>query len=116
MKKHLLALLTMIFALCLISTSVFAAEAPVFSDMPEKDYWSYNALTNAVDNDLLKGYEGKLLPKDSLTRAEMASILVRAYGGTEEADISAYTDVSPKDCLPNIRMGDAWEGGTCRGE
>ncbi|MEG1496946.1 MAG: S-layer homology domain-containing protein [Clostridiales bacterium] len=97
MKKHLLALLTMIFALCLISTSVFAAEAPVFSDMPEKDYWSYNALTNAVDNDLLKGYEGKLLPKDSLTRAEMASILVRAYGGTEEADISAYTDVSPKD-------------------
>ena len=62
-----------------------------FDDMP--DDWSTTALKHAVANGLLQGADNKLLPKDNLTRAQMATILVRALGATEKGDISAFTDV-----------------------
>ena len=65
--------------------------APVFSDMP--DNWARTALESAVENGLLTGYDGKIMPDSPLTRAQMATIIARAFGATEEADISGYTDV-----------------------
>lgn len=62
-----------------------------FDDMP--DDWSTAALQHAVANGLLNGTDNKLLPKEKLTRAQMATILVRALGATEKGDISAFTDV-----------------------
>jgi len=85
MKK--LLLLTLI--LCLAALSVSAVDFP---DMPED--WSAPALKAAVENGLIGGSDGGLLlPEDNLTRAEMATVMVRAFGGSDKADISAFTDV-----------------------
>lgn len=86
MKKILLFILALCFA-----ASVFTVSAATFEDMP--DDWSTTALQHAVANGLLQGTDNKLLPKDKLTRAQMATILVRALGATEKGDISSFTDV-----------------------
>ena len=74
---------------------VSVCSAEVFVDMP--DNWSTKALTNAVNNGLIGGSNGYIRPDDPMTRAEMATIIVRAFGATEEADISAFTDVNESD-------------------
>ena len=56
--------------------------------------WSTKALENAVKNGLLKGDNGKILPNANLTRAQMATIVNRAFGTTEKASLSSYTDVA----------------------
>ncbi len=89
MKKVIALILVCLFSL---STVGFAAE---FSDMP--DDWSTAALQNAVENGLLSGSDGKIYPSDNMTRAEMATIMVRACGATQDADISMFTDVKPDD-------------------
>lgn len=69
--------------------------AEVFIDMP--DNWATEALTNAVNNGLIGGSDGYIRPDDPMTRAEMATIMVRAFGATKEADISSFKDVAPSD-------------------
>ena len=107
-KKLLITLIAASF----IFTSVYAAD---FSDMPSADYWSYEALNSAVSDGLLNGSAGKIYPKNNLTRAEMATILVRAYKLTEKADISDYVDVAEtawyyeymqKACAKGLFRGD----------
>jgi len=99
MRKRILAI---VFALCMTLTLLPMTALAVtpesqseadFSDMPDEGSWSYAALSAAVENGLLKGSDGKLTPKGCLTRAQMAVIMARAFGATEQADISAYTDV-----------------------
>ncbi len=101
-----------LLALVIIFTTCFAT---TFSDMPEESYWSYEALNSAVTDGLLNGSDGKIYPKNNLTRAEMATILVRAYKLTEKADISEYTDVATdawyyeymqKACAKGLFKGD----------
>ena len=81
-------------AMLLSASGAFAAE---FIDMP--DNWTTSALENAAKNGLLYGEEAvdgsgmKINPDDNITRAQMAAIIVRAFGATETADISTYTDV-----------------------
>ena len=59
--------------------------------------WSKNALKFAVENGILAGDEkNNLRPKDNITRAEMAAVLVRLLGAKNKADISKYTDVSKR--------------------
>ncbi len=89
MKKIIALVLVLLFAL---SSVAMAAE---FKDMP--DDWSTAALTAAVENGLLGGSDGYIKPSDNMTRAEMATIMVRACGATKAADISGYTDLSPDD-------------------
>ena len=88
MKKVLSLLIcaVMLFSVC---------SAEVFVDMP--DNWATEALTNAVNNGLIGGSNGYIRPDDPMTRAEMATIMVRAFGATKEDDISAFTDVNPSD-------------------
>lgn len=69
--------------------------AATFTDMP--DNWSTAALQNAVDNGLIGGSDGLIRPNDPMTRAEMATIMVRAFGATKEADISSFKDVKKSD-------------------
>lgn len=83
MKKLLVLMLTVL--------AVMSVSAAGFPDMP--DDWSTEALTAAVENGLISGSDGYILPNDNLTRAEMATVMVRAFGGTEKADISGFTDV-----------------------
>lgn len=66
-----------------------------FEDMPNDR--STEALLNAINNGLLRGYNGKLLPNDNLTRAEMATIINRSFRSSIKADLGEFVDVSPKD-------------------
>ena len=121
LKKRLALLLVAVMITTLMPTIGFAENmaasdssktAPVFTDMPNN--WSTAALQNAVDNGLLKGDKGKLRPGDSLTRAEMASIINRAFGATEKAPLKGYQDVSEKSWYYE-EMGKALQMGTFQG-
>lgn len=93
-KRILSALLSLVLALSLIAGcfTVGAAETPSFGDV--SGHWAEKALTNAVENGLLQGLnDGLMHPDDKLSRAQLAAIAVRAFGGTEEADLSAFADV-----------------------
>ena len=100
------ASLVIVFAFCIISVSAF-------DDMPND--WSTAALQSAVDNGLLKGADNKLNPQNSLTRAEMATILVRALGATETADISQFIDV-PQNAWYYSAMATAYKMGIFKGD
>jgi uncharacterized protein YjdB len=87
-KRRLALLLTLAMILSMFPINAFATE---FSDMP--DDWSTKALENAVANGLLKGDNGKIMPNENLTRAQMATIVNRAFGATEKSSIDGFTDV-----------------------
>lgn len=89
MKKIIKSLLTVCVALVLVSSNAFAS----FSDMPDGE--DGIAIQKAIDNGLLTGFEDSTVrPNATITRAQMATIIVRAFGATENADISEYTDVT----------------------
>jgi len=91
-KKTLAILLSLAMVLSLFPVSAFASDTTSgFSDMPSN--WSTKALENAVSNGLLSGDNGKIMPNDNLTRAQMATVVNRAFGTTEKASLSSYTDV-----------------------
>lgn len=88
-KREVALLLSIAMIISIFPATVLATE---FSDMPNN--WSTIPLENAVGNGLLNGNNGKIRPDDNLTRAEMATIVNRAFGAKEKALISQYTDVS----------------------
>lgn len=105
------------FLACMVVITVLLsmASAASFSDMPDKSHWSYAALNSAVETGLLTGSGGMIKPGNNLTRAEMATILVRAYNLTQKADISMYKDVAEdawyheymqKACTKGLFKGD----------
>lgn len=89
MKKITAIVVVVMLAL---SMSAFAAD---FKDMPND--WSTAALNAAVENGLLTGSDGYIKASDNMTRAEMATIMVRACGATKTTDISAFADVKSDD-------------------
>ncbi len=88
MKRIMAKLLVLVMVLTMLPTIVLGES---FSDMP-KD-WSSEALSKAVENGLLAGYNGKLMPEASLTRAQMAAIINRAFGSYALGSIDSYIDV-----------------------
>jgi len=75
----------------------FADNTANFPDFPTG--WSKEAMTAAVSNGLLTGYDdGNIHPEVKLTRAQFAAIITRAFGAKTKADVSAYSDV----------LADAW--------
>jgi hypothetical protein len=113
MKK----LLSIFLILCMMaSLLVLPVSATEFTDMPSQDAWSYNAMTAAVENGLFQGRNGKLLPHETLTRAQLAAVLNRAFGAQAQADVSQFTDIAKTawyyaDIAKAVRMG-AFQGGT----
>jgi len=89
MKRAMSIVLSLLMVLTLVPNFSYAAE---FSDMP--DDWSKPALEKAVENGLLVGDNGKIRPKDNLKRAEMATVVNRAFGAYVKAPISKFADVS----------------------
>ncbi len=66
----------------------------VFSDAPAFDSWKYQGLNCAVNNGTMTGHENKIRPDDSLTRAEMVTMMVRVLGAhATKAEIEHYVDV-----------------------
>ncbi len=66
----------------------------VFSDAPSQDSWKYQGLNCAVNNGTMTGHDNKIRPDDSLTRAEMVTMMVRVLGAhATKAEIEHYVDV-----------------------
>lgn len=76
----------------MLSSSALAFSPSDFTDMPNN--WSTDGLNHAIENGLLQGTNGKINASGNLSRAEMATIINRAFGADKEANISQYTDVS----------------------
>lgn len=89
MKKLLVALVLTLS----MTVSAMALTTADFSDFPAQDSWQYDGLSAAVKNGLLNGENGKILPDNSMTRAQMATILVRAFQGQKGADLRGFVDV-----------------------
>lgn len=112
--KKLKRLTALILALVLCAGMMgyaSAADMGNFTDV-NPPAWYYEAVSEAVDNGLLIGKgEGILDPQGSLTRAEMAAVINRAFGAYVEGDLSRFTDV-PKDKWYYGDMAMAWHMGT----
>jgi len=90
--RRLIGLLLTVVMLCSMFPVAFADATSNYPDFPTG--WSKTAMSAAVANGLLNGYEdGKIYPGASLTRAQFAAIITRAFGAETKADISAYEDV-----------------------
>lgn len=90
MKKRGLALiLSLAMIVSILPITAFGAD---FTDMPND--WSTAALEKAVSNGLLKGDNGKIRAEDSLTRAEMATIVNRAFNAVEKAPLTKFNDLA----------------------
>ncbi|WP_419822311.1 S-layer homology domain-containing protein [Anoxybacterium hadale] len=70
---------------------IASAEMPQFSDIPND--WSKAAMEKAVSNRLLTGSDGKIMSQEHLTRAQLATILNRAFGSSQKASLAAFADV-----------------------
>ncbi len=100
MKKNLckkvFALVLSFGMLIQLIPTAFATQNSAFVDFPTG--WSAEAVSAAVANGLLKGRTpATLVPDGYLTRAEMATVINRAFGATKTADISSFGDVLPSD-------------------
>ncbi len=113
-RKLLSILLAVLLVFSLLpGTGAYALdEGLTFSDMP--DNWAREALERAVANGLLVGDGGRIMPDSPLTRAQMATIITRAFGATEEEDISEYTDVKSTDWFASS-MAKAYKMGVMQG-
>jgi len=87
--RYLITFLLILALFIQLGGTVFATKYKFPND------WSRDALEFAVENEILAGDEKHdLRPKDNITRAEMAAVLVRLLGAKERVDISSYEDVS----------------------
>ena len=76
------------FALC----AGIGASAYEFTDMPAGEMGT--ALGHAVDAGLMDGVtDTSIAPNDNITRAQMATIIARAFGATEKSD-KTFNDVA----------------------
>lgn len=67
-------------------------------------HWAYNSLWWSCQQQMLEGYnEHELRPNANVTRAQLATIVARAFGAVDEADMSVYSDVYETDwCYSTI--------------
>lgn len=78
-----------------IVPAAYAADKTPIKDIPSN--WAKTAVENAVENDLMTGYEGYVRPFDNITRAEVSVIVNKILAAEDKADISHITDVSEDD-------------------
>ena len=93
MKNLLKKIVSIICVVALLgSFTVFGAE---YKDIPND--WSREGLIKAIEAGLLNGDGGFVRPSDPMTRAEMGTIMTRAFGAVKTADISMFKDVKKSD-------------------
>lgn len=90
-KRIVAVVLAMMMVLSLVSW----ASAADYADMPTN--WAKEPMEAAVENGLLQGNNGLLNPNGNLTRAQMAAIVVRAFGMNYYDDLADFTDVKDTD-------------------
>ena len=97
-KKLLAIILAITMTLSYIPNTAFASDAlSTFKDMPAEGFWSTEALKEAVSNGLINGFVEKdgtyIRPNNPITRAQIATIVNRAFGVKEMASLSGNSDV-----------------------
>lgn len=81
LKKTLFRMLSVFCAASLLTNPALAAQIQDYPDAA--GHWAYDALSHAVEDELLYGDEqGRLLPSGSLTVAQMTAILNRVLGAS----------------------------------
>lgn len=105
MKKHLKSVISFVIALALSLSSVAAMAAPAYDDVPADAAYA-EAVANLTAIGVVEGYgDGKFNPDGNITRAEVATMIVRALAQDEAAKSSmGVTDFTD---LP----GDHWAAG-----
>ncbi len=102
-----------VLSLFILLTLAFTITTLAFEDMPYD--WSKAALESAVENGLLTGDGNLLKPRDSLTRAQMAAIVTRAFNAKNEGDISSFVDI-PENAWYRDEMAKAYYMNVFRGD
>ena len=101
MKKITRALFLVLAVLTALTVVVTAYDLTTFKDY-NKDHWANVALSHAVDNKLLGGYDDNTIRKDrALTRAEMATVINRAFGASVHGPVTQFTDLKATDWYYN---------------
>lgn len=121
-KKTIAVIMALMLLISLSPVNPYAADekienlALVFTDMP--DNWSTAALENAIANGLLTGSGGKIMPEDKLTRAQMATVITKAFGADIKGDLKAFTDVKATDwyygSMAKAYQMEVIEGSNCK--
>lgn len=108
----ILAVLMIMSVICVPAVALSAKEMADYSE----NHWAAKALDWSVKNQLIKGYDDNTLrPDNYLTRAEMATVINRAFGATILGDIERFTDVSADDWFYD-QMAIAVKMGTFEGD
>ncbi len=97
MKKFTRVLMLALAIVTVLSMCVSAFDLTTFGDY-NANHWANTALSDAVDNNLLGGYEDKTIRADrELSRAEMATIVNRAFGASVQAPVGQFKDLKNTD-------------------
>lgn len=94
MKKFLVSVLTLALVISMIPVAAFGQNTG-YKDMPTGK--AGTALKAAVQNGILTGHDGKIMPDASLTRSQIAVILGKIFSPVKVNDLSRYTDVQKSD-------------------
>ena len=108
MKKTMCAILSFAMLLSILVIPTVAA-GPKFSDVP-KTHWAYEAIQTMAEGGLVAGYGGgKFGPNDTITVAQMATIIGNAKGNPAKAGPDGYWAYGNIDycintlhCLPDL--------------
>lgn len=88
--RFCLSIATLLAVLCTTVSATGGAAA--FTDV--SGHWAESYIQEAYDRQLTQGYNGKFRPDDSMTRAEMVTILWRAMGKPQPSGASTFTDLT----------------------
>ena len=93
-QTKVLSILLSLAMLCSLAVpTAFAADSR-FNDTT--DHWAETAVERWSDYGIIEGYGDAFNPDNSITRGQMATILSKTLGLTEEAD-NPFTDISADD-------------------
>ena len=103
MKKILCAVLSFAMMLSILVVPAAAADQK-FTDVP-KAYWAYEAIQTMAEGGLVSGYGGgKFGPNDTITIAQMATIIGNAKGNPAKAGPDGYWAYGNIDyCINTLR-------------
>ncbi len=78
---------------CMMLTSISFASTAESAKSDVKGHWAESQLNKWLEKGLIKGYaDGTVRPENSVTRAELISLINRAFGFTEKADV-IFSDI-----------------------
>ena len=82
----------------LVGTMILASMSQAVLASDYENHWAKEAIQKWSDKKVVEGYEdGTFKPKQDITRAELAKIIVEIFGLNHTSDAKSYSDVSASD-------------------